>query len=69
MQSSDLFLQYLRKDLDGKWTNKHIFYDDNDDKNQQVMMVDELPYVISKDNININNIEKKLWDLIYSELI
>ncbi len=67
IQSSDFHLQFLRKDLDNKWTNKHLVYGDS---NQNVMMVNIIPYpiLIDKCKINgeINNL--KTFDILYSTL-
>lgn len=39
MQSSDLFLQYLRSDNTGKYTNKQLNYSDN----EKILFVDYIP--------------------------
>jgi hypothetical protein len=61
IQSCDLFLQYLRKDSNGYWTNKEII--SLIAKDQEVMIVDIYPYInlIDKkklqqamDKLNIN---------------
>ncbi|QKF94804.1 DUF1152 protein [Fadolivirus algeromassiliense] len=69
-QSSDFHLQYLRKDLDGKWTNRDILYNNTDnvnDNKQSVMFVNTIPYVIQKDKEKIvRDIESlKTFDLLY----
>ncbi|ARF11921.1 protein of unknown function DUF1152 [Klosneuvirus KNV1] len=67
VQTADAFLQYLRKDLDSKWTNKHILYDESNNKTQDVMLVDILPYVVPKEK----RAEIKIlptFNLLYSEL-
>lgn len=46
VQSSDLHLQYLRKDINGMWNNKHIMHN----MNQQVMLIDNIQTGIN-DNI------------------
>lgn len=43
MQSSDLFLQYLRSDNTGKFTNKQLNYDEN----EKVLFVDHMPCCIN----------------------
>jgi hypothetical protein len=43
MQSSDLFLQYLRSDNTGKYTNKQLNYDEN----EKVLFVDHMPCCIN----------------------
>ena len=40
MQSSDLFLQFLRLDNDGNWTNKHLNYDNRTEK---ILFIDHKP--------------------------
>jgi hypothetical protein len=43
MQSSDLFLQYLRTDNTGKYTNKQLNYDDD----EKVLFIDHMPNCIN----------------------
>jgi hypothetical protein len=47
VQSSDLHLQYLRNDLYGKWTNKHILFPlkPTDKCIQEVLFIDVIPCV------------------------
>lgn len=51
IQSSDFFLQYLRKDNDGYFTNKHLIYSD-DKSEQDIMFVDIYPYIIKNKQNN-----------------
>ena len=61
VQSSDLHLQYLRKDMDGKWTNKHISLNNN----QEVMLVDVIPKPL---NLKIVTNTKSLeYDVLYTQ--
>lgn len=68
-QSTDFHLQYIRKDLNDMWTGKHLLYE-NDIK-QLTMMIDLVPYVISKDKETIaEDIENlKGYDILYSNFI
>jgi hypothetical protein len=62
VQSSDFFLQFLRKDADGAWTNKYFC------NNEQVMLIDIIPTVIlnRKDEINENIKLLKTFDILFS---
>ena len=66
-QSSDFYLQYLRKNINGKWTNKHLIKSTNDDQ-QEIMLVNVLPYVLQKNTNEINEIIKILqtYDELYN---
>lgn len=61
VQSSDLFLQYLRLDTDGLFTNKHLIYN----KDQKVMFVDVYPHIIADMCANI--VDDNLYNMVYSE--
>ena len=69
-QSSDFYLQFLRKDLNDKWSNKHLIYDDNINGKwiQQVMIVDIIPHAIinEKDIMHVKIGNLKTFDVLYS---
>lgn len=63
VQSSDLHLQYLRKDINGMWTNKHIMLNTN----QQVMLIDIIPTGIKHNMISKTEPLLLGYDKVYSE--
>lgn len=67
VQTADAFLQYLRKDLDGKWTNRDVLYDESNNQKQDVMLVDILPAVVPKEKRADIKILPS-FNLLYSEL-
>lgn len=58
VQSSDLFLQYLRQDTNGYFTNKHLIY------GNKVMFVDVYPYIIKDHQTDI--IDNNLYNMTFS---
>lgn len=61
VQSSDLFLQYLRLDTDGYFTNKHLICNGN----PKVMFVDVYPYIIANKSTDIVN--NDLYNMVFSK--
>lgn len=61
VQSSDLHLQYLRKDIYGKWTNKHILLDGS----QEVMLVNVIPNGLNHESIPIFHNKSAQYDTLY----
>lgn len=59
-QSSDFFLQYLRKDVSGAWTNKYF--------GGEVMLVDIVPTIMIDKKDDIER-KIKLFDARYTNLI
>ena len=64
-QMSDLFLQYLRPDVNGLYTNKHLIINDSDNI-QKVIYVNILPYQL-RDNSECLTLIKELttYDDLY----
>lgn len=59
IQSSDLHLQYLRKDLSGKWSNKHVVLDGY----QEIMFLNVFPWPIMHKEVKIDN--GVTYDVLY----
>jgi len=45
-QSSDFHLQFLCQDYDGLWTNKHLYYNNNNEITQKIMIVNIIPTIM-----------------------
>lgn len=61
IKSSDFYLQYLRKDCNNMWTNKHLY-----DKDVNVMVIDCIPSCISNEKDKITELITELKIDTYS---